>query len=85
MRVGEADALLRQPVHVRRLDPRGPVAAEIAVADVVRQNEDDIGSGMDFGTPACHRRQGRHPGHHLQEVAPAATTRMFGSFYTHEA
>ena len=40
---GEAQALRGQPVHVRGLDPRGAVAAEVAVAEVVGQDEDDVG------------------------------------------
>ena len=42
VRVGEPQALPRQPVDVRRADPRRPVAADVAVAQVVGIDEDDI-------------------------------------------
>ena len=42
--VGEPQSLLRQPVDVRRLDPRRPVAADVAIAEVVGINQDDVGS-----------------------------------------
>ena len=42
MRVGEAAALAREPVEVRRLRVLRAVAAEVAVADVVGEDEDDI-------------------------------------------
>ena len=44
MEVGEADALLVQPVEVRRLDDRVAVAGEIAVALVVGHDQDDVGT-----------------------------------------
>src|SRR5439155_15054795 len=40
--LGKADALARQPVDVWRLDLRLPVAAEVAVPEVVGQDEDDV-------------------------------------------
>src|SRR5687768_2467737 len=43
MRVGESNALSCQAIAVRRRDPRfGVVAAQVAVAEVVGKNEDDV-------------------------------------------
>ena len=46
MGVGEAHALLRQPVEVGRLEGRvGAEARRLAVAQIVKQDEDDVGFG----------------------------------------
>ena len=42
MRVGEPEALPRQPINVRRPDPRRPVTPDVAVPQVVGIDEDDI-------------------------------------------
>ncbi len=42
--LGEPQALGGQPIEVRRLDLLLPVGAEITVAEVVGQDEDDVGS-----------------------------------------
>ena len=41
--VGEAEAFARKPVAMRRLDGLRAVTAEVAVADVVGKDEDDVG------------------------------------------
>jgi hypothetical protein len=40
--VGEPPAVFSEPVDVRRRDELGPVAAEVAVADVVGQDDHDV-------------------------------------------
>jgi hypothetical protein len=47
----EAHAFSRQTVDVRRSESPLPVTAQIAVAQIVSLNEDDVGSGL--------RRKGR--------------------------
>jgi len=42
VRVGEPEALPRQPIDVRRPDPRRPVAPDVAVPQVVDIDEDDV-------------------------------------------
>src|SRR5262245_46670505 len=42
VKAGEANAFLRHAVDVRRLEPRGAVAANVGVAEVVREDEDDV-------------------------------------------
>ena len=75
--VGEADAFAGELIDVRRLDLGRAIAAEIAVADVVGQDEDDVGrsrrgtssfcigdSGLSVLSPsakAC-RTKGKEPG-----------------------
>ena len=49
MRVGEAQARLRQPIHVWRLQSNRAVAAHIAVAEIVGENENDVGLGRISG------------------------------------
>ena len=51
MGVGEAHSLLRQTVDVRGLYFGGAVATEIAVAQVVRVDQDDV-----FGFVGCRRK-----------------------------
>ena len=55
MGVGESHPFLRQPIHVRRLDLRRTIAAEIAIADVVAENEDDVGRGGRLAGHGHHR------------------------------
>ena len=43
MRVSEAQSLLRKLINIRRLDFFRAVATEVAVADVVGENENDVG------------------------------------------
>ena len=43
VRVGEAQPLRGEPVHVGRLDFGRAVATEVAVADVIGQDEHDVG------------------------------------------
>ena len=45
MRVGEPHALAREPVDVRRFDFRRAVATDIPVAEVVGEDDDDVGLG----------------------------------------
>ncbi len=45
MAVGEAKPFTGEPVDVRSLDPLGAVAADIAVAEVVRVDQDDVRLG----------------------------------------
>ncbi len=42
VRVGEPQPLRGKPIDVRRLDLRRAIAAEVAIADIVGQNEEDI-------------------------------------------
>ena len=51
--LGEAHALGRQAVEVGRLDALLAVAAEVAVAEVVGQDEDDVGLGAGACTGAA--------------------------------
>ncbi len=44
MSIGEAPPFACQPVDVRCLDLRGTVAADVSVADVVGQDDDDVWS-----------------------------------------
>jgi len=43
VRVGEPAACAREGVEMRRLDQRGAVTAEIAVTDVIGEDENDVG------------------------------------------
>ena len=42
MGVGKSHPFLREPIDVRRFNLRRTIAAEISIADVVTENEDDI-------------------------------------------
>ena len=54
--VGEPQAFLREPVDVRRLDRGRAVAAEVAVAEVVGVDQDDV-RRRGLGGPCSERRQ----------------------------
>ena len=62
VRVGEPQALPRQPVDVRRADPRRPVTPDVAVAQVVGIDEDDV-------RPLGGGRQARGQDRHEREDA----------------
>ena len=47
----------RQPVEVRRLDPRRPVAADVAVAEVVGIDVDDVGMARSGGGTGLRQRE----------------------------
>ena len=51
MRVGEAQATLRQPLDVRRGNRPGTVRRDVAVAEVVRIDEDNVGRRLGEGCP----------------------------------
>ena len=42
MRVGEPYAVAGEPVHVRRLDLRRTVASDVAVAKIIREDDNDV-------------------------------------------
>ena len=76
IRLGEARPFGGQPVDVGRPDPRLSVAAELGPAQVVREDEDDVGfrAGGPAGRSAGRReRRGPRPGADggSQEIAPA--------------
>ena len=58
--LGEPHALGREPVDVRRLDELLPETAEVAVAEVIREDEDDV------GPVRCNHRAGAHGRHEDQ-------------------
>ena len=61
MRIGEPEALPRQPIYVRRPDPRRPVTPDVAVPQVVGIDKDDIRRvGGRLRTKAYHRQEGEH-------------------------
>ncbi len=53
MCVGETDAFARQPIDVRRLDARGAVGGDIAVAEIVGVDQDDVRPGLGCRQPAA--------------------------------
>ena len=57
MRVGETDAFARQPIDVRRLDARGAVGGDVAVAEVVGVDQDDVRPGLGCRHRGRERRQ----------------------------
>ncbi len=52
--LGEPDALRRHPVQVRRPNRGMPVAAEIAVAEIVREDDDDVWSRTRLRARCCN-------------------------------
>lgn len=46
VRIGEAPALAGKPVDVRRLHVRRAVADEVAIAEVIGKDEDNVGFGF---------------------------------------
>jgi hypothetical protein len=39
----KAHALLRQPIDVRRLGDRMPVATQVSISQIIGKNENDVG------------------------------------------
>ncbi len=64
--VGEAHALRREPVDVRRLVERAAEAAQVAPAHVVDENEDEVGARSGFGGGCWSGYQGRQNEHGRQ-------------------
>ena len=81
----EAQSLGSQTVDMRRLDRGCAVATEIAVADVIPVNENNVGIGSDGGThiPRQQERQQTEDGANLRRLhghgitLPQAKTRIF--------
>lgn len=61
MEVGEAHAFIVQPIDVRGLQKRMPVAAEVAVPGVVHQHEEDVGP-FSRGCEQCAGEEERETG-----------------------
>ena len=55
MGIGEADALAVQAVEIGGVDPGVAVAGEIAVALVVREEENDVGRTLTAGGEESRR------------------------------
>ena len=67
----EADAFAREPVDIRRRHELAAIAAEIAVAEVVGKNEDDVrlwrfpvSGAADSGEEECEEE--RETGYHAE-------------------
>jgi hypothetical protein len=75
MRVGEPPALKRQPVYVRRPDLCRAITADITVAEIIREYEDDVGLGCVGRMQRGQRREqqggekGKEGGHWLKDNA----------------
>ena len=48
MGVGELHALFRQTINVGRLNCSRSIGAEVSVAEIIRQDKDDVGRGRTF-------------------------------------
>jgi hypothetical protein len=59
MAIGESQAFLGKPVDVGRADARGAVAAQVAIAEVIRVNQDNVGpiGGVDRRSRKNDRRE----------------------------
>src|SRR2546425_9693652 len=57
--LSEMHPFLRKPVNVRRLDSFLPVTTEVAVTEVVGENENDVRSAVAFRAQAFELRQRR--------------------------
>ena len=74
VRVGEAHALFGQPVDVGGLDLRRPIATQVAVAQIVGQDENDIRQSA-AGSPKRQAEQKQAAGNahrHAHKIAEAA-------------
>ena len=67
MGIGEANTLLRQLIHIRCLYVLGTITSQVAVAEVIGEDDDDvrflliIGFRL-LGTHGRRANQGRHQG-----------------------
>ena len=59
MGIGEAGAAARQAVNGRRLHTGGSIARQVAIAEVVGQNDDDVGSPIARSSGLPVARKGR--------------------------
>jgi hypothetical protein len=59
VKVGESDALAVQPIDVGRFHDRIAGAAGVAVTQIVRENENDVGTLAGQGNcfPTCYRKK----------------------------
>ena len=78
MRPGEPRAARREPIDVRRPDPGRTVAAEVAIAEVVGIDEDDVRAARGGGGRACESQRKRQHGCRRQQ-SPACHPRCHAS------
>src|SRR6185369_7043738 len=57
VRVGEANAVCGECIDVWRVDVRGSVAADVAISEIIGEDDDDVGLGAGWGR-GCLGEQG---------------------------